>query len=66
MEGKPNEHLVEIKDKELVKKIKEALNINYSELDDTAPFICGTISNGGFARKQKMIRADLFSLLSVC
>lgn len=31
-----------------------------------APLICGTIVNGQFHRKLRMLRADLFSMLSVC
>ena len=41
------------------------MNINYND-DDIAPFICGTVvRNGGFKRKLKMLRADLYSVLAM-
>lgn len=33
---------------------------------DIAPFVTGTVVKGGFSRKLKMVRADLFAALSVC
>ena len=41
----------------------------YTEKDEIAPIIVGTVVNDnfdGFTRKLRMLRADLFSLLSVC
>ena len=32
---------------------------------DIAPFICGTVVNGGFSRKLRMLRADFYCMLSV-
>ena len=61
-----NSDLIEIQDKELAKQIKDDLNLNFDELEDANPIICGTVVNGGLSRKLKMIRADLFSMLSVC
>jgi len=61
-----NEGLTEIKDKKVIDEIKEELNLLHGEEEDNAPFICGTVVNGGFTRKLRMLRADLYSLLSVC
>ena len=33
---------------------------------DIAPFICGTVVNGGYSRKLRMLRADIFTMLSIC
>ena len=33
---------------------------------DIAPIICGTVVNGQFERKLRMLRADIFCMLSVC
>jgi len=57
--------LIEIKDPAMIKKIKQNLNIKPSEAKDLAPLICGTLVNGGFKRKLRMLRADLFSGLAV-
>lgn len=62
---KYNQELIEITDKILLKKIKNEFNINYVDNDDIQPLICGTIVNGSFTRKLRMMRADLFSLLAV-
>ena len=62
---KYNEELIEIKDKQLLKKVKQELNLNFEELSESNPFICGTIVNGSFTRKLKMVRADMYSILSV-
>jgi hypothetical protein len=35
-------------------------------LNEIAPIICGTVVNGGFKRKLRMLRGDLFSMLAVC
>jgi hypothetical protein len=61
-----NDGLIEIKDKAVVDQIKDELNLTYHEADEIAPVICGTVVNGGFNRKLRMLRADLFSLLTVC
>ena len=42
------------------------LNISYRYDAEIAPIICGTVVNGGFKRKLRMVRADYFSMLSVC
>lgn len=41
------------------------MSINFDENEDFAPWICGTVVNGGFSRKLKMMRADIFSILAV-
>lgn len=41
------------------------LNLTVAEEVDIAPFICGTVVQGGYKRKLKMLRGDLFSILSV-
>lgn len=48
-----------------MKDIREELNVNYEDLDDVPPIICGTVIQGGFNRKLKMLRADLYSMLAV-
>ena len=61
-----NSDLIEIKDEKIIKKVKNCLNFTYRDKSDIAPFIVGTVvNNGGFQRKLKMMRADLFTLLSV-
>lgn len=61
-----NEGLTEIKEKELISQIKEELNLLPQDEQDIAPFICGTVVSGGFTRKLRMLRADLYSILAVC
>ena len=61
-----NEGLVEITDQEIINKIGEELNLLPSDYLDIAPFICGTVVTGGFTRKLRMIRADYFSMLTIC
>lgn len=61
-----NEGLTEIKERELIDHIKEELNLLPEDEQDIAPFICGTVVSGGFARKLRMLRADIFSMLAVC
>lgn len=58
-----NASLKEIKDKQLVLKVKEALNLDILHRDNTTPFICGTVVNGGFSRKLKMLRLDFYALM---
>lgn len=55
----------EITDEKVIDEIKANLNINYND-NDVAPFVCGSIVNGGFSRKLKMLRGDLYSILAVC
>ena len=57
---------MEIKDKKLIKQIKKSLGVAEGGNRDDIPYICGSIVNGGFSRKLKMLRHDLYSLLSVC
>lgn len=59
-----NPGLTEIKDAEAV---RECMNLGFKEKDEIAPVIAGTvILNGGFSKKLRMMRADLFTLLSIC
>jgi len=50
--------------------VKQSLNLNFNENDEIAPLIVGSVvsENGptGFNRKLRMVRADLFTMLSVC
>jgi len=62
----PNEDLIEIKDKKIVSEVRKNLNLTFKDTDDIAPFVVGTvIVYDGFQKKLKMMRADLFSLLSI-
>lgn len=61
-----NEDLIEIKDSNVIQKIQEDLNISYRYAKGIAPLIVGTVVAGGFKRKLKMVRADYFSLFSIC
>jgi hypothetical protein len=45
-----NTDLDEIKDPEMVSKITEHLNLEDNR-EDFTPIICGTVVDGGFARK---------------
>ena len=47
-----------------MKRVREELKINFEDLEDVAPIICGTVVNGGFKRKLKMLRADMFCTLA--
>ena len=60
-----NEELIEIKNSDVVKQIKQSLNLMAKETNDLNPIICGTVVNGGFNRKLRMMRADLFSGLAI-
>ena len=60
-----NSDLEEITDPAIIGQVSANLNFG-ADPDDYAPVICGSIINGGFKRKLKMLRSDLFSLLSVC
>lgn len=61
-----NEDLIEIKDPKIVQQIKDDLNISFRYEKGIAPLVVGTVVTGGFKRKLKMVRADYFSLLSIC
>lgn len=61
-----NKGLVEIKEKEIINQIKEDMNLLPLDEQDIAPIICGTVVNGGFSRKLRMLRADIYSMLTVC
>ena len=43
------------------------MNLTEADLNDPnqSPFICGSIVNGGFSRKLKMMRGDMFALMSI-
>ena len=60
-----NEGLIEIKDRSVVDKIKEDLNISFRYGTDIAPMIVGSVVMGGFKRKLKMMRADYYSMLCI-
>ena len=60
-----NEELLEVTDPKLVATIKSDLNISFRYEKEIAPVITGSVVTGGFKRKLRMIRADLFSLLSI-
>lgn len=53
-------------DRATIERVKEELNLSFRERDDVAPFICGTVVEGGFTRKLKMLRCDMFMMLSAC
>lgn len=61
-----NSDLQEVTDPEVVERVKDSLNITFKERKEIAPFICGSIVSGGYARKLRMLRCDLFMMLSVC
>jgi hypothetical protein len=42
------------------------LNLKIQDENEIAPIICGTVVNGGFRRKLRMLRGDLFSMLLIC
>lgn len=59
--------MVEITDGDQLAQIRKNLNLTPDDLGDInqVPFICGTVSKQGFERKNKMMRADMFTLLSL-
>ena len=62
----PNYDLQEITDPKIVEEIRTQLNIGEQDLDgNDTPFICGTIVNGGFSRKLKMVGGVMYSLLGI-
>ena len=42
------------------------MNLKIQDENEIAPIICGTVVNGGFRRKLRMLRGDLFSMLLIC
>ena len=62
----PNSDLIEITNKDDIETIVDCLNFNFRDQDDIAPYIVGSVClNGGYSRKLKMLRGDLFGLLCV-
>mmetsp|Transcript_34104 Transcript_34104/g.52386 ORF Transcript_34104/g.52386 Transcript_34104/m.52386 type:complete len:99 (-) Transcript_34104:1422-1718(-) len=64
-----NKDLTEITDPNSVSLIQQYLNFGVMDKGETAPVIVGTVVNDrkrGFSRKLRMMRGDLFSMLSVC
>jgi len=55
----------EITDPAIIASVKADLNLE-DGADEYTPIICGSVVGGGFKRKLQMLRADLFSMLSVC
>ena len=55
----------EITDPAIIANVQRDLNLEEGAGDYT-PIICGSVVGGGFKRKLQMLRADLFSMLSVC
>ena len=60
-----NEGMEEITDPAIIASVKADLNLE-DGADEYTPIICGSVVGGGFKRKLQMLRADLFSMLSVC
>lgn len=60
-----NEGLIEIKNQDVIQEINDNLNLNLKDNFMVAPFIIGSVVSGGFDRKLRMLRSDLFTLLSV-
>ena len=61
--------MIEIKDDILIDQIEKTLNFGFKDSEDTSPVIVGTVvncKNKGFSRKLRMLRADIFTFLSVC
>mmetsp|Transcript_38821 Transcript_38821/g.59019 ORF Transcript_38821/g.59019 Transcript_38821/m.59019 type:complete len:112 (-) Transcript_38821:488-823(-) len=48
-----------------IREIRECLTSQELVENDSTPIIWGTVNKGGFARKLKMMRADMFSLLCI-
>ena len=59
-----NTDLHEIKDQDVVASVQAALGLSIKDGLVNAPFIVG-FGSSGFSRKARMLRADLFALLSV-
>jgi hypothetical protein len=60
-----NNDLIEIKDKKLIDEVFLSLNLNLRDNKMIAPYVIGTVVNGGFRRKLRMLKAEFFSLLSI-
>ena len=65
-----NEGLLEIKDQEFLDELREDFIKNYSAYGTLTPLITGSVvkkphSQSAFARKLKMIRAPIFTLLCI-
>ena len=65
-----NPELVEIFDKDFIADLRLEFNRNYLKYKTLVPLICGSVVNKGnnqgiFDRKLKMMRASLFTLLSI-
>lgn len=65
-----NPELVEIFDEEFIDSMRQEFNQNYLKYKTLVPIICGSVVNRGFNqgtfdRKLKMMRASLFTLLSI-
>lgn len=58
--------MVEVSNPKVIEQVYENLNVSILDEKEQAPIICGTVLNGGFHRKLRMLRADMFSMLSVC
>ena len=65
--GYCNQDMVEITDKDSLALIRKNLNLTPNDLGDIneVPFICGTVNKQKFERKNKMMRADMFTILSL-
>ena len=60
-----NGDLYEIKDSDVVASVQAALGLSIKDGMVNAPFIVGPTGMPPFSRKARMLRADLFALLSV-
>jgi hypothetical protein len=49
----------------LKKEVFMSLNLNIKDNRKIAPYILGTVVNGGFKRKLRMLKAEYLALLSV-
>ena len=66
-----NHDLTEIHDEAILKELEYDFNKNYTIYRTETPLICGGIINkqpwqNYYERKLKMLRVNLFSLLSIC
>ena len=65
-----NEDLQEIKNREMLYKLKKDFLGNYSKFNSFSPYICGSLVNRGlsqknFDRKLKMMKASVYTLLQL-
>ena len=63
LDPEANKDLKQIKDPKLICKIRKWMNLGICDEDRTTPYVCGTIVNGGFTRKLRMLRIDFYSFL---